>query len=297
MLLNYPATHRLTEDTSVDFVKKLTFQAIATPLDSEPIITTTIRQGQGEIPILLIHGFDSSLLEFRRLFPLLSQETETWAVDLLGFGFTERKAHLNISPTTIKTHLYYVWKTLIQKPVILVGASMGGATAIDFALNYPEIVKKLVLIDSAGLESPPIIGRFMFSPLDRWATAFLGNAKVRQKISESAYYDKTFASQDAQICAGLHLNCQGWSETLISFTKSGGYGSYAKALQNLSQSTLVLWGKQDKILGTKSAYKFQRILPNHQFIWVENCGHVPHLEKPEWVAQAILNFSFFSRKP
>ncbi len=283
------AAKKLTEKTSIDLVNRIKFEDVSTPLSLQPISTSYVSWGEGYTPILLLHGFDSSLLEYRRLLPILCQHYPTWAIDLLGFGFTKRNTDLRFSPENIKSHLYYTWKTLIKKPVILVGASMGGATAIDFTLTYPDAVSKLVLIDSAGLAAPPKIGKFMFPPLDYLSTAFLRNLKVRQKISESAYYDKSFASKDAQLCAALHLNCEKWSQALISFTKSGGYGSFKEKIVNLKQETTIIWGESDKILGTKDANKFKELIPNSQLIWIPKCGHVPHLEKAELTANAILN--------
>jgi pimeloyl-ACP methyl ester carboxylesterase len=280
---------QLTEKTSIDFINNIKFKDISTPLSTQAITTSYVHQGDKNTPILLIHGFDSSLLEFRRLFPILSQEHNTWAIDLLGFGFTNRSKELSFGTEEIKNHLYYTWKTLINQPIILVGASMGGATAIDFTLTYPYIVSKLVLIDSAGLAAPPKIGKFMFPPLDSLSTAFLRNSNVRQKISQSAYYDKTFASKDAQICASLHLNCERWSQALIAFTKSGGYGSFKQEIVNITQKTTIIWGENDKILGTKDASKFKELIPNSQLIWIPECGHVPHLEKAELTAKAILS--------
>ncbi|MGK7956759.1 MAG: alpha/beta fold hydrolase [Crocosphaera sp.] len=280
---------KLTEKTSIDLVNRIKFEDISTPLSLQPINSSYVIWGEGNTPILLLHGFDSSLLEYRRLLPILSQHYQTWAIDLLGFGFTKRNTDLSFSPDNIKTHLYYTWKTLIKEPVILVGASMGGATAIDFTLTYPDAVSKLVLIDSAGLAAPPKIGKFMFPPLDYLSTAFLRNLKVRQKISESAYYDKSFASKDAQLCAALHLDCEQWSQALISFTKSGGYGSFKEKIVNLKQETTIIWGENDKILGTKDANKFKELIPNSQLTWIPKCGHVPHLEKAELTANAILN--------
>lgn len=280
----------LSEETSLKLVELMESEKITTDLINESIATTYVRQGEGGIPILLIHGFDSSLLEFRRLFPCLARQNETLALDLLGFGFTERRINLDINPVTIKTHLYYVWKTLIQKPVILVGASMGGATAIDFTLTYPQCVEKLVLIDSAGLANPPRAGKFMFPPLDYLLTEFLRNKNVRQSISKASYYDKKFANLDANICASLHLKCSNWNRGLISFTKSGGYGNFKEKLSEIEKNTLILWGKQDKILGTKDAEKFKQLIPNSELIWIKNCGHVPHLEQPEITANYILDF-------
>jgi pimeloyl-ACP methyl ester carboxylesterase len=283
-------TKNLTEVTSIAIAEEIVVEPIVTPLNSQAIMTSYVRQGNDDKPILLLHGFDSSLLEFRRLLPLLSQSRETWAVDLLGFGFTQRLQDIPFSAAAIKTHLYYFWKTLIKQPVILVGASMGGATAIDFTLTYPNVVEKLILIDSAGLSNPPIFGRLMFPPLDYWATEFLRNPKVRQNISRAAYYDKSFASTDAQTCAALHLFCTDWNRALIAFSKSGGYGSFASQLNQIQQPTLIIWGRQDKILGIKAAQKFHQAIANSKLIWSDNCGHVPHLEKPEVTAQAIIDF-------
>ncbi|MGL5921803.1 alpha/beta fold hydrolase [Chroococcidiopsis sp.] len=280
---------QLTEATSIALAQNIQQQAIATPLSQEAIATTYVRQGSGE-PILLIHGFDSSVLEFRRLLPLLAAHHETWAVDLFGFGFTNRVAEVKITPDAIKTHLYYFWKTLIQKPVILVGASMGGAAAIDFTLTYPDAVQKLVLIDSAGVAGGSVMSKYMFPPLDRLATEFLRNPRIRHSISRAAYKNKTLASIDAQVCAALHLECSQWSQALIAFTKSGGYSSFKNRLNQIRSQTLILWGKDDRILGTTDAYRFKRAIAQSQLIWIKDCGHVPHLEQPQITAQHILEF-------
>jgi pimeloyl-ACP methyl ester carboxylesterase len=167
---------------------------------------------------------------------------------------------------------------------------MGGAVALDFTLDYPDIVKKLILIDSAGLANPPILGKFMFSPLDTWATSFLANPRIRQNISRTAYYDKSLASLDAQVCAALHLECDNWSQSLISFTKSGGYGAFLPKLANIKQETLIIWGENDRILGVKDAKRFKNTIPSSKLVWISQCGHVPHLEKPKQTAEAIENF-------
>lgn len=285
-----PEIAQLTESTSIALAQSIEQIAIQTPLSEQAILTTYVRQGSGGTPILLLHGFDSSVLEFRRLLPLLAVENQTWTVDLLGFGFTERLAGIPFSPSAIKTHLYYFWKTVIHEPVILVGTSMGGAAAIDFTLSFPQSVKKLVLIDSAGFTVPPNIGKFLFPPLGYLATAFLRNPRVRQRISVNAYHDKSFASLDAQCCGALHLKSQGWQQAVIAFTKSGGYRPFGEKLSQIEQPTLILWGESDRILGTADAYKFKNAIAQAQLIWIKNCGHVPHLEQPQLTAQYILEF-------
>jgi pimeloyl-ACP methyl ester carboxylesterase len=275
----------LTESTSIAQLDRLQFQSISS--QGQDIATSYIRLGRGGTPILLLHGFDSSVMEWRRLQPLLAEGREIWSIDLLGFGFSERSAGLNFSPASLSEHLYSFWQTMIQRPMVIVGASMGGAAAIDFTLKYPAAVKKLVLIDSAGFQQPPKIGKWMFPPIDRLATSFLSNPKIRQGVSKAAYFDQTWASEDAQVCAALHLQCVGWPEALISFTKSGGYGNFGDLLRQIQQPVLILWGRQDKILGVKDAALFQKLFPQSELVWIENCGHVPHLEQPQVTADLI----------
>ncbi|RCJ37106.1 2-hydroxy-6-oxohepta-2,4-dienoate hydrolase [Nostoc punctiforme NIES-2108] len=285
------AVEQLTEPTSIALARSIQTTAIATPLTNQAVTTAFVKQGCGGTPILLIHGFDSSVLEFRRLLPLLSEDNETWAVDLLGFGFTDRLSGIAYSPTAIKTHLYYFWKSLINQPVILVGASMGGATAIDFTLAYPEVVEKLVLIDSAGLAGGSPLSKFMFPPLDYLATRFLSNMKVRDRVSRIGYKNQTLASIDALFCGALHLQMPSWNQALISFTKSGGYSAFRlEMLSQIVQPTLILWGDSDKILGTEDATKFQKAIPHSTLNWIQDCGHLPHLEQPQITAQHILDF-------
>jgi pimeloyl-ACP methyl ester carboxylesterase len=290
-VLPYLSTDGLTEPASRSMTTAIKSCLIPVSVQPEGITTTYVQQGTGAPPILLLHGFDSSVLEFRRLMPLLAQQTQTWAVDLLGFGFTERPDRLEVSPTSIEAHLYSVWQTLIRRPMVLVGASMGGAAAIAFTLAFPEAVEKLVLIDSAGYSGGPALGRFLTDSVGYWVTErFLKKPSVRQKISEKAYFDKTFASQDAQKCAALHLDCPNWSQALISFTRSGGYRACKARLSEIQVPTLILWGEGDRILGTKDAARFRRAIPQSKLVWVPDCGHVPHLEKPEFTANSILDF-------
>ncbi|WP_261225609.1 alpha/beta fold hydrolase [Ancylothrix sp. D3o] len=90
---------------------------------------------------MLLPGFDSSLLEFRHLLPLLATNREIWALDLFGFGFTEYLPTIAVNPYNIRQHLLSILKSWITRPIILVCASLGGAVALDFALHHPRSVE------------------------------------------------------------------------------------------------------------------------------------------------------------
>lgn len=277
----------LTEEASIALVQLLNRQPIAVPPQS--IATAYVHQGQSGTPILLLHGFDSSLLEFRHLLPRLAIENETWAVDLLGFGFTDRPESISFGPEAIKMHLYQFWRTLIQRPVILVGASMGGAAAIDFALTHPEVVEKLILIDSVGYTGPPDFVQFLFPPLDYLAVEYLRQRKLKAlEISMATRADSAFI--DLLRCSMLHTEMSGWHRSMMAFTKSGGYNFLAPRIKQVSQPTLILWGESDDVLGTADADRFHREIAHSQLVWIKNCKHVPQIEQPEVTAHHILKF-------
>ena len=289
------AAAHLTETTSIDLAMRIQQRSIL--VENVEIETSIVQNplpnlpqaSPSNAPIVLLHGFDSSVFEFRRLIPALEEKSQrVWAVDLLGFGFTDRSVVQQFDPAAIKAHLYAFWKICIGQPMVLVGASMGGAAAIDFALTYPEAVKQLVLLDAAGFAKGPVLAKFFIEPLGQAVTNFLRQPRVRQKVSERAYYDSAFVTADAELCAALHLEMPGWSRSLIAFTKSGGYGFLGDRMGDIFAPTQILWGRQDRILGTRDAAKFEKTIPKAQLTWVENCGHVPHLEKPEETARAIV---------
>jgi pimeloyl-ACP methyl ester carboxylesterase len=293
---------QLTEATAIDLVRSLQRQDILTPLSPHPIATAFVHPelpGRadaadcGELPVVLLPGFDSSVLEFRRLLPLLAQHYPTWAIDLLGFGFSDRPTDIDFSPAAIKTHLYHTWKTLIDKPMVLVGASMGGAAAIDFALTYPEAVAQLVLMDAAGFAKGPAASKLLavFPGLGPLATNFLRRPQVRAQVSRQAYFDpQRWVTPDAECCTSLHLAMPRWREALISFTRSGGYNFLSDKIVQITVPTLMIWGRQDKILGTQDALRFKQAIADSQLVWIEQCGHVPHLEQSVQTAAAIGQF-------
>ncbi len=288
-----------TEPDSIHLLQRIQTRPIETSFSDRPIETAFVHwparspqqgsePGQPSPPFLLLHGFDSSLVEFRRLMPLLAAHRDVWAVDLLGFGFTERQLNIPYNAASIKQHLQATWKALINRPVVLVGASMGGVAAMDFALTHADSVEEIVLLDSVGAAKGPNLSRFLPSAVGQLAAGILRNPRVRQRISRQAYFDPSFASADAARCAALHLSCPNWRGALAEFTRSGGYNVLTRRqIAQIDQPTLILWGKDDAILGTKTANDLCSLIPHSELVWIDRCGHVPHLEKPAAVAEQI----------
>ncbi|MEH1893128.1 MAG: alpha/beta hydrolase [Nostoc sp.] len=257
---------------------------------SHKIALLPSESGCGVTPILLLHGFDSFILEFRHLLPLLAAQNETWAVDLLGNGFTQRLKEIQYSPNTIKLHLYEFWKTLINQPIILIGASMGGATAIDFTLAYPEVVKSLVLINSLGYTCAPTFSKYLFPPFD-----FLAVEYLRQRHILAFHIGSILPNLDPKIlsaigCAMLHQEMPLWYDAMISYVKSGGYSDLTNSIAQVDKPTLILWGEADDMLPLEDAEKFHQDIANSRLVKLKNCGHAPQIEQPYMTYKQILEF-------
>jgi len=253
------------------------------------------RKAGTKAPVVLLHGFNNSSLEWRRLYPLLEKSTETWAIDLLGRGFSDYSVFMSqpdlpFGPQQKREHLYSFWKEMIGRPMVLTGSSLGGALAIDFALHHPEAVEKLVLINAVGLtDGMGPVSRLphALTPAMAW---LLQSDPLTMAANKKTYHNSELATMDAWRVARLHHQTPGWSNAMSAWIKSGGY-SISSNIPQVVQPTLVLWGRQDQILTPAYAERFDEMLQDAELRWLEGCGHAGHLEKPEEVAAAILEFA------
>ena len=107
--------------------------------------------GKGQ-PLLLLHGFDSSFLEFRRIYKSLKRNFQVIVPDLLGFGFSPRCATYEYNSSKIISYLIDLLKILdITENLKIIGASMGGSTALKLAFEIPDSIDKIFLLSPAGL--------------------------------------------------------------------------------------------------------------------------------------------------
>lgn len=135
------------------------------------------------------------------------------------------------------------------------------------------------------MHSPLYLLRFTY----RFGVNVLKSWPLRMFANYIAYADKSFATWDAMLVGRLHCFVETWEDASVSFLKSGGF-IVSEKVSRVQQETLVLWGRKDEILEPSTAERFQATLPRNQLQWIEDCGHVPHLEKASETADAILRF-------
>jgi len=256
------------------------------------------------LPIMLIHGFDSSCLEFRRLGPKLSaQGVDVYAVDVLGFGFTGLEGVVDFSAKAKVAALEAFWKAVhekendpdYQKGFAVCGASLGGAAAIELAASSRaqgyNPVKALILIDAQGFVDGVGPMASLPKPIAKLGVQVLKSVPLRNTANQMSYFAKeTFATEDALKVGRLHTLRPGWDDAMCNYMASGGF-SPSKKVTLCDMPSLVLWGRQDNILdGKEFGNKFVEELPNAELKWIEECGHVPHLEQSQMTAEIISDF-------
>lgn len=232
-------------------------------------------------PLLLLHGFDSSFLEFRRLAPRLASSFQLFIPDLFGFGFSPRPLQATYGPSAVLNHLDQLLDHLpTSEPVGVIGASMGGSVAVELARRQPDRVRDLLLLAPAGLTGGPMP---VPPVLDRLGAWFLGRPGVRRALCRQAFADpdSDVGAPEEQI-ASLHLQCPGWAVALAAFARSGGFAGCGLPLPQ--QPLHVIWGAQDRILQPRLKQAAEALLPN-PVETLDPCGHLPHIDQPEHVAQ------------
>ena len=238
-------------------------------------------------PVLLLHGFDSSFLEFRRLAPLLAPHCQLFIPDLYGFGFCPRPSPPAANPADVLRHLGSLMAAIGERTpgaLGLIGASMGGSVAVELARRSPERINRLLLLATAGLTGNPMP---LPPVLDGLGVKFLALPWVRKGLCRSAFANPDQDVGEAELeIASLHLQAPGWAVTLAAFARSGGFAGCGTPLPK--QPIDVLWGANDRILRAPQKRAAQALL-GERIRELHNCGHLPHIDQPQTVAEAWMS--------
>ena len=250
-------------------------------LDLYPIICT----GKGE-KVLLLHGFDSCFLEYRRLTPFLKKNNKLIIPDLYGFGFCPRSIGNKYGFKYLMKHLNSILNHYsASNPIGIIGASMGGALALELARQNPKRINKLLLLSPAGLagKNPKIPW-----PFNHLGAFFLSQPFVRKGLCRQAFADpiKSVGPAEEQI-ASIHLKVPGWQSSLAEFAADGGVSDCGLPIP--IQPLKIILGKYDRII-PKNEKKETITTYSKNIEIATNSGHLPHLEEPKLVAEAWANF-------
>ena len=237
-----------------------------------------IEAGHGPA-VILLHGLGGTKEHWDANFAALASKYHVFALDQLGFGHSD-KPLLDYTIATWVDFLQGFMQSQNIPKATVVGNSMGGWIALDFAAAHPEMVDKLVLVDASGLAGKIPVDLLNPSSIAAWRT-----------LLASVFYDKKIVTDDVAKRAFTDRlrNNDGYTieRTLAGFARPQ---FEDKKLKAIHAPTLVVWGRNDALVSVEDAKKFGRGIPGARVVIIDQCGHVPQIEKPEEFNRALLEF-------
>ncbi len=248
-------------------------------------------EGRG-FPLVLIHGTSSSLHTWEKWTGTLKKHYKIIRLDLPAYALTGPNKNHDYSEKWYDQFLSEFLKNLKVTSCFIAGNSRGGAIAWYFALQHPEQVKGLILIDSAGYpysRSKPLVFRLAATPV---LNKFFKNITPRYFVEKSL---KEVYADDSKITPELidrHYELtlrEGNREAFIARTVNQKPYSY-KRISEIKCPTLIMWGGKDPWIRPEKAEDFKKDIAGSKVIIYPNAGHVPMEEIPAQTGRDALAF-------
>ncbi|MET8999543.1 alpha/beta hydrolase [Amycolatopsis sp. NPDC004169] len=265
--------------------------------------------GPDGVPAVYVHGLGGSSTNWTDLAALLAPVAGGTAIDLPGFGYSEPEEGFDF---TLQAHADVVVKHIeaVGGPVHLFGNSMGGAIALLVSAQKPELVKTLTLISPAvpDLRLDP---RRLSDP--RMAFAYLPLVGARVRAQLAALGPRERAAQVIKLCfadpsrfpesrldelteehgarAGFAWAAPAMARSTFAIFRAWstlGKASLWSVAPLVRAPTLVVWGREDRVISVKRAVRTARAIPRARLLVLPRTGHVAQMERPVVVAKAVL---------
>ena len=214
-----------------------------------------LKAGSG-CPVVLLHGGASDSNDWTETMPALSQHYSLYAPDMLGYGQTDRDKSSYYLSEFVDFTFEFIQKLGLDS-MALVGHSLGGRVCLEIALQHPEKVRRLVLIDTVG-----------FARLARWGT-FLGAAAffIRRAMGRRQPYPR-FLIKDGEDKDWRCLD----------------------KLKTLKVPALVIWSSRDPYYPLKEAIRAKHLIPDVRFEIFPGYGHAPHAKNRDYFNSLLLDY-------
>jgi pimeloyl-ACP methyl ester carboxylesterase len=240
--------------------------------------------GSGPV-VVLLHGLGSRKEDWLPVLEPMAQKYRLLVPDQIGFGRSD-KPLLDYSIQTYVDFLNEFLRQLKVEKASLVGESLGGWIA---ALYVSEIsggahlipVEKLVLVDAAGLKQD--------KPIPNLNPSSLVDMRV---MMEAVFFDTSWLNEDAlrKVFTDKLAAHDGYTVRSLLGNPALGTERLDERLGNIKAPTLVVWGKQDKLLPIASGERYAAGIAGAKLVSFDKCGHVPPIEKTEEFVAAVTSF-------
>jgi 4,5:9,10-diseco-3-hydroxy-5,9,17-trioxoandrosta-1(10),2-diene-4-oate hydrolase len=248
--------------------------------------------------IILVHGLGAFAESWMYNFESFAKHFRVYALDLAGFGKSD-KPKAEYTYDYFATFLHDFMVAMKIEDAHLVGHSLGGGTVLQFTLKYPDKVKKLVIIGSAGLGteasamvkilSIPILGGLLTRPSRKGAANLLKQLVNEDKVITDEIIDLWYQMSSMPRAQRALL------KTNRAITNLSGYRKKVTDpirthLNEIGAPTLVLWGRQDQMVPLSHAETAEKNIKNATTHIFDNCGHCPMIECPDEFNSQVIKY-------
>lgn len=258
-----------------------------------------VEEGQGP-PLVLLHGLMASLHTWDGWAEALADRFRVIRVDLPGFGLTGPDPLRRYHGTDLVAFLEALRSALdVGENMYLAGSSLGGFLAWNYAVTYPERVRRMVLLDPLAytLEPLPFI-RALGSPAGRWLGARVDPRRSVELGVYDVFGDASNVSpqairryQDLAMRPGNRAALSDYCAMLMELLH---HNPYERQVAKLSVPTLLMWGSRDRWIPVSQVERWRADVADLHVQLYEGVGHVPMEESP---AQTAADASAFLLSP
>lgn len=247
--------------------------------------------------VVLIHGYTASVYVWKTVAPMLAAAgLRVIALDLPGFGYSQKPKNFDYSISSQARIVERFMDRLgIGRPVV-VGSSYGGAVAATLALDYPERVAKLILVDPVTNDDPkrhPVLRLAAIPGIGEVITPFLADARMfhRSRMKKTiAQPNQRLITKDRIEAIRRPLAAADAHYSLLATSRNW----YAERIERdaalLNQPTLIIWGEDDRVIPIENGHRLHNALLHSRMVVIKDCGHVPMEEKPEIFVNLVAEF-------
>ncbi len=245
--------------------------------------------------VFLLHGFGSSTYSWEKVAPILQLEGfHVYALDMKGFGWTDKPKGGDYSPFALVEGVNAWMDAMGLNKVVFVGNSLGGAVALIMAIEHPDKVGSLVLVDAAGypMKFPGIVKAARLPTAGFFANIFYGRWLVKRNLKQ-VYYDEDRLTPEQVDAYFDRLRTKNGISAMVSLARAidfDRFEPYAERAKTIAVPSLIIWGEEDRWIPLEIGEKFDEELPNSELVVIPECGHVPQEEHPAATAELITDF-------
>ncbi len=249
-------------------------------------------------PVLLLHGLNGCVEHWRTTIAALSGAHRVWAIDGPGHGLSEPDDRAFDPAFMRDLVIEFLYSQGLERASIA-ALSGSGLVALKIALDRPDVLERLVLVDAAGLGRGVNLRMRLMSaaPLPP-PSAFertLSRTQLRFWVEQVFFADP--ARINDAIVDDLYVNvCR--PGTMLTSARMLRWGvnllgqkyQFGRRLREIKTPTLIVWGKQDRLLPVAHAYGAAKRMPRARALIFDPCGHLPMLERAQEFNRAVLDF-------